>query len=114
MICKYFPILCVAFHFLDIFDSQQFFLFFMNVFTLKIIAMILNSTEFYTTSEKSARYTLMKPETEREAMLYEKWQKIFKEEIKLKINAKTFRCLDYDFSCQWQEFLNNKENTKMV
>ena len=48
----------------------------------KIIAMILNSTEFYTTSEKSARYTLMKPETEREAVLYEKWQRIFKEEIK--------------------------------
>ena len=39
----------------------------------KILAMLLNSTEDYVTSEKSARYTVMKPETEAELVLYEKW-----------------------------------------
>lgn len=54
----------------------------------KILAMILNSTEFYTTSEKSARYTFMKPETEIEQELYDKWRNIFIREInKLNINA---------------------------
>lgn len=43
----------------------------------KIMAMILNSTEQYTTSEKSARYTVMKPETELELQVYEKWRDIF-------------------------------------
>ncbi|MBO5387998.1 MAG: FAD-dependent thymidylate synthase [Lachnospiraceae bacterium] len=40
----------------------------------KILAMILNSINVYTTSEKSARYTLMKPETETEQLKYEKWK----------------------------------------
>ena len=39
----------------------------------KILAMLLNSTEDYVTSEKSARYTVMQPETEEELRLYEKW-----------------------------------------
>jgi len=39
----------------------------------KILAMLLNSTEDYVTSEKSARYTVLKPETEAELVLYEKW-----------------------------------------
>lgn len=48
----------------------------------KIMGMILNSTEQYTTSEKSARYTLMKPETDLEAEVYAKWVEIFNREIK--------------------------------
>ena len=48
----------------------------------KIVAMILNSTEFYTTSEKSARYTVMKPDTELEQETYDKWRGIFTDKIK--------------------------------
>lgn len=48
----------------------------------KIVAMLLNSTEFYTTSEKSARYTAMKPETELETEVYEKWVTILTDVIK--------------------------------
>jgi len=40
----------------------------------KILAMLLNSTNYYVTSEKSARYTVMKPETEKELELYNKWK----------------------------------------
>ncbi len=47
----------------------------------KIVAMLLNSTEYYTTSEKSARYTIMQPESELEGSLYEKWTVKFKELI---------------------------------
>lgn len=47
----------------------------------KIMAMLLNSTEQYTTSEKSARYTVMKPETELEEQIYEKWKHRFEERI---------------------------------
>lgn len=46
--------------------------------TNKMMAMILNSTGLYSTSEKSARYTLMNPETELEKELYHKWTDIFK------------------------------------
>lgn len=43
----------------------------------KALAMVLNSLGVYNTSEKSARYTKMEPETDRERFLYEKWvQKI--------------------------------------
>lgn len=48
----------------------------------KIMAMLLNSTEQYTTSEKSARYTVMKPETELENELYESWISKFDTRIK--------------------------------
>lgn len=48
----------------------------------KILAMILNSTQFYTTSEKSARYTVMKPETSLENEVYEKWSRILESKIK--------------------------------
>ena len=47
----------------------------------KIMAMILNSTEFYTTSEKSARYTVMKPETETELNIYNKWVALLDDKI---------------------------------
>ena len=47
----------------------------------KILAMLLNSTEFYTTSEKSARYTVMKPNNPRELEIYTKWREIFKDLI---------------------------------
>ena len=47
----------------------------------KIIAMILNNQRFYTTSEKSARYTLMPLEGE-EGELFNKWKEIFQNEIR--------------------------------
>ena len=48
----------------------------------KIVAMILNNEQMYTTSEKSARYKRMAlPDDENE--LYEKWLQIFEEKIKL-------------------------------
>ena len=49
----------------------------------KILAMILNNEKIYNTSEKSARYTHMKPSIQ-EKELYEKWIKIFEEQIFLK------------------------------
>lgn len=47
----------------------------MVIKTNKMMAMILNSLGVYATSEKSARYTKMHPETELEMELYTKWQK---------------------------------------
>ena len=46
----------------------------------KILAMILNNEKKYDTSEKSARYTHMKPSPQ-EKELYEKWIVLFKEKI---------------------------------
>ena len=46
----------------------------MVVKTTKMMCMILNSLGVYTTSEKSARYTKMQPETELELELYNKWK----------------------------------------
>lgn len=48
----------------------------------KIIAMLLNSVGVSNTSEKSARYTRMRPETERENTLYEKWHTILAGQIR--------------------------------
>lgn len=53
----------------------------MEIVCPKIIAMLLNSVGVSNTSEKSARYTRMKPETEREQVLYQKWHDILVEEI---------------------------------
>ncbi len=47
----------------------------------KMIAMLLNSIGVSNTSEKSARYTMMEPETEREKLLYEKWHDKLSERI---------------------------------
>lgn len=47
----------------------------------KLLAMLLNNENEYNASEKSARYTEMKP-TEREFALYEKWTSILEEKIK--------------------------------
>ena len=59
----------------------------------KILAMVLNNEHQYTTSEKSARYTKIKPDEEeiltgkepaitaREFELYTKWTEIFKDKI---------------------------------
>ena len=41
--------------------------------TNKMMAMILNSLGFYATSEKSARYTKMVPQSDIELEMYEKW-----------------------------------------
>ena len=49
----------------------------------KILAMILNNEKVYNTSEKSGRYTHMDPSPQ-EGELYEKWIKIFQEQILLK------------------------------
>lgn len=49
----------------------------------KILAMILNNEKVYNTSEKSGRYTHMDPSPQ-EKELYEKWIKIFQEQILLK------------------------------
>ena len=46
----------------------------------KILAMLLNNEKFYTTSEKSARRTIMQTSPDEEA-IYQKWIGIFKEEI---------------------------------
>ena len=53
----------------------------MEIVCPKMIAMLLNSVGVSNTSEKSARYTQMEPETEREQRLYQKWHDIFVEEI---------------------------------
>lgn len=53
----------------------------MEIQCSKIIAMLLNSIGISNTSEKSARYTKMKPQTEREEFLYQKWRDIFFEKI---------------------------------
>ena len=55
----------------------------------KILAMVINNEHQYTTSEKSARYTLIVRKdnsiiTEREEQLYNKWLNIFKIKIKAK------------------------------
>ena len=42
----------------------------------KILAMILNSTQTYATSEKSARYTVMENLTEEESKIVDKWNTI--------------------------------------
>ena len=58
----------------------------------KIMAMLLNSTEQYSTSEKSARYTVMRPETQLENDIYDKWKIKFEqaiEEARPDIDAKT-------------------------
>lgn len=46
----------------------------MIIKTDKMMAMILNSVGVYATSEKSARYTKMKPSTELELNAYTKWR----------------------------------------
>ena len=48
----------------------------------KAVAMVLNNIATYNTSEKSARYTKMEPETDLEKELYKKWQSKFEELIK--------------------------------
>ena len=40
----------------------------------KMQAMVLNSTQCYNTSEKSARYTVFKNNTPQEDLLYNKWK----------------------------------------
>lgn len=66
----------------SVFDHVSFNLALSNI--PKILAMILNNEGMYTTSEKSARYTKMQV-SERESSLYEKWIKIFSEQIEKNI-----------------------------
>ena len=49
----------------------------------KAMAMILNSTRLYSTSEKSARYTKMTPKTDMEVELYNYWMDKFTKLIKI-------------------------------
>lgn len=60
----------------------------------KALAMVLNSTRLYTTSEKSARYTKMHPETDLEVELYNKWLNIFKDKIKAKFPDETDKSIE--------------------
>lgn len=48
----------------------------------KLMAIMLNSFQVYSTTERSGRYTLMTGNTDREAQLYMKWLAIFKKRIK--------------------------------
>lgn len=54
----------------------------MEVQCSKMLAMLLNSIGISNTSEKSARYTKMRPQSEIEEKLYYKWHDIFVELIK--------------------------------
>lgn len=56
--------------------------------TSKAMAMILNSTKLYSTSEKSGRYTSMHPETELEERIYKDWINKFEELIREKGDGK--------------------------
>lgn len=47
----------------------------------KVLAILLNSLQYYSTSEKSGRYTVMTGNSKLETDLYEKWLIIFKEAI---------------------------------
>lgn len=47
----------------------------------KMFAMVMNSLQYYDTSEKSGRFTEMKGNSEEEVRLYEKWKGILKEKI---------------------------------
>lgn len=49
----------------------------MEIQCSKMLAMLLNSIGISNTSEKSARYTKMKPGTAKEEQLYHKWHDIF-------------------------------------
>lgn len=53
----------------------------MEIICPKMIAMLLNSIGVSNTSEKSARYTQMKPDTQEEQRLYQKWHAIIYREI---------------------------------
>lgn len=50
--------------------------------TSKIMAMVLKSMNFYNSTEKSARYTMLEIETDREKDIYIKWKEIFEKLIK--------------------------------
>jgi len=58
----------------------------------KMLAMVLNNQGVYTTSEKSARYTVMKV-PERQKQLYEKWDKEFLGEISTRFPENKFPTL---------------------
>lgn len=60
----------------------------MEIVCPKIIAMLLNSIGVSNTSEKSARYTQMKPETQKEQELYQKWHSLFYQEIVKRYDAR--------------------------
>ncbi len=60
----------------------------MEIQCSKILAMLLNSIGISNTSEKSARYTKMKPQTEAEEILYYKWHDIFMELIEKEYKEK--------------------------
>lgn len=60
----------------------------MEIVCPKIIAMLLNSVGISNTSEKSARYTTMHPDTKKEEELYHKWHDILCEEITKKYDKR--------------------------
>lgn len=62
----------------SVYDHNHFSLYFEGI--PKIIAMLLNNENQYTTSEKSGRYTRMEL-TQKEELIYNKWLEIFKNKI---------------------------------
>ena len=47
----------------------------------KMLAIVLNSTQNYATSEKSGRYTVMTGNSKQEQSIYEKWCKLFEKRV---------------------------------
>ena len=47
----------------------------------KMLAIVLNSLQYYSTSEKSGRYTTMTGNSDKEKELYNKWVIIFQKQI---------------------------------
>ncbi|MCK9595873.1 FAD-dependent thymidylate synthase [Candidatus Pacearchaeota archaeon] len=56
----------------------------------KILAMFLNNEKQYATSEKSARYTVMKDIEPKQKEKYDKWMNVFREEISKKYPESEF------------------------
>jgi hypothetical protein len=59
----------------------------------KALAMVFNNQGMYTTSEKSARYTVMSGVPEDQVQLYEKWNSWFLDEIQASFPREEFRFL---------------------
>ena len=62
----------------------------------KALAMVLNNEHDYNTSEKSARYTVMKDVEPTQNELYNKWMKIFEDKIKEKYPDGSNKFFDAD------------------
>jgi thymidylate synthase ThyX len=82
--------------------------------TNKMMAMILNSLGVYATSEKSARYTKMKPETELEKTVYEKWTEKIQELILDKYPNFDDIELQKKFNKWFEEYSEGRQETPTI